>query len=366
LEQNVDRPAAYDLEVYRVGKRFGDVPVVIDASFALAPGEFISLLGPSGCGKTTTLSMIAGFETPDTGAITIRGKRIESAPPEQRNIGMVFQNYALFPHMSVADNIAFGLTMRRVPGADIKTRVAAVAALVKVEHLLARRPKELSGGQQQRIALARALVVEPALLLLDEPFGALDRQLREDLQIEVRALLRRLKITTVFVTHDQDEALSMSDRIAVMNGGCIEQIASPRILYEKPATNNVAAFIGRGTFLAGETQGEVLSTALGPLTIPAAIRNGMSAGPAQCFLRPEAVHLGASSSAWPNRLRGKVAAITYHGDRQQISVAVSDTQFVLAKLSRSDTPSIGDEVWIGWSDSAAAFFQGGHLIETAA
>ncbi len=358
----MDKSAPYDLEVYRVGKSFGDVQVVIDASFALEPGEFISLLGPSGCGKTTTLSMIAGFETPDTGAITIRGKRIEAEPPEKRNIGMVFQNYALFPHMSVADNIAFGLSMRRTAGADIKARVGKVAALVKVDHLLARRPKELSGGQQQRVALARALVVEPALLLLDEPFGALDRQLREDLQIEVRALLRRLKITTVFVTHDQDEALSMSDRIAVMNAGHIEQIASPRVLYEKPATSNVAAFIGRGTFIAGEVEGDRLATALGPLAISADCRARLTPGPAQCFLRPEAVRLLAADDAMPNRLRGKVAATTFHGDRQQISVAVSDSQFVLAKLSRIETPSIGDEVTIGWNDNDAAFFQAGRLV----
>jgi ABC-type Fe3+/spermidine/putrescine transport system ATPase subunit len=261
---------AYDLEVAHVSKSFGPTPVVVDVSLALVPGEFVSLLGPSGCGKTTTLSMIAGFEHPDAGAILIRGKRIESAPPERRNIGMVFQNYALFPHMSVAENIAFGLKMRRVPGAEIASRLRNAAALVKVDHLLERQPKELSGGQQQRVALARALVVEPALLLLDEPFGALDRQLREDLQIEVRSLLRRLNITTVFVTHDQDEALSMSDRIAVMNAGRVEQIASPRLLYQRPATKNVAAFIGRGTFLPGRIQADatIMMTAVGNCRCP--------------------------------------------------------------------------------------------------
>jgi ABC-type Fe3+/spermidine/putrescine transport system ATPase subunit len=360
----MDKAVAYDLEVDRVGKSFGPVAVVIDASFALVPGEFISLLGPSGCGKTTTLSMIAGFERPDSGAILIRGQRIENAPPERRNIGMVFQNYALFPHMSVAENIGFGLTMRRTAGAEITQRVRAVAELVKVDHLLQRRPKELSGGQQQRVALARALVVEPALLLLDEPFGALDRQLREDLQIEIRALLRRLNITTVFVTHDQDEALSMSDRIAVMNAGRIEQIASPRALYEKPATKNVAAFIGRGSFIPGEVEGgeDRLVTAVGALRIPAACRTRLAPGEAECFLRPEAVHMIAPGDNWPNRLRGKVAAITFHGDRQQISVAVEPNLNVLAKLARTETPDIGDEVWIGWKDEDVALFQGGHLV----
>jgi spermidine/putrescine transport system ATP-binding protein len=353
----------YDLEVAHVSKSFGATPVVVDVSLALVPGEFVSLLGPSGCGKTTTLSMIAGFEQPDTGSILIRGKQIENAPPERRNIGMVFQNYALFPHMSVAENIAFGLKMRRVSGADIGSRLREIAALVKVDHLLERRPKELSGGQQQRVALARALVVEPALLLLDEPFGALDRQLREDLQIEVRSLLRRLNITTVFVTHDQDEALSMSDRIAVMNSGRIEQIASPRLLYEQPATKNVAAFIGRGTFLPGQITADaaIMTSAVGDLPVPAELRGLLKPGPADCFLRPDAVHVIPNGQEVPRALLGHVLAISFQGDRQQISASVAD-QIFLMNVSRSATPEIGPPVRLGWDLQDATFFQDGKRV----
>jgi ABC-type Fe3+/spermidine/putrescine transport system ATPase subunit len=353
----------YDLEVAHVSKSFGATPVVVDVSIALAPGEFVSLLGPSGCGKTTTLSMIAGFEQPDTGAILIRGKRLEHAPPERRNVGMVFQNYALFPHMSVAENIAFGLKMRRVPSADIASRLRDVAALVKVDHLLDRQPRELSGGQQQRVALARALVVEPALLLLDEPFGALDRQLREDLQIEVRSLLRRLNITTVFVTHDQDEALSMSDRIAVMNAGRIEQIASPRLLYDQPATKNVAAFIGRGTFLSGQIQegAMIMRTAIGDLQVPAELRGRLRPGPADCFLRPDAIHIVPTGQNTSHAVTGHVLAATFQGDRQQISATVGE-QIFLVNVSRAATPAIGDQVRLGWSLQDAVFFQGDQRV----
>jgi spermidine/putrescine transport system ATP-binding protein len=354
---------AYDLEVAHVSKSFGASLVVIDVSLALAPGEFVSLLGPSGCGKTTTLSMIAGFEHPDTGAILIRGKRIESAPPERRNIGMVFQNYALFPHMSVAENIAFGLKMRGVPRADMASRLRNAAALVKVDHLLERQPKELSGGQQQRVALARALVVEPALLLLDEPFGALDRQLREDLQIEVRSLLRRLNITTVFVTHDQDEALSMSDRIAVMNAGRIEQIASPRLLYERPATKNVAAFIGRGTFLPGQIQADaaIMKTSVGDFQVPTEFHGRLKPGPADCFLRPDAIHVIPVGQDASHAVLGHVLAATFQGDRQQVSATVGDQVF-LVNVSRAAIPAIGDQVRLGWNLQDAAFFQDGQRV----
>ncbi|WP_213774579.1 ABC transporter ATP-binding protein [Bradyrhizobium sp. dw_78] len=350
----------YDLEVKSLSKSFGDTTVVTGVSFELVPGEFLALLGPSGCGKTTTLSMIAGFERPDSGHIVIRGKAVEDQPPERRNIGMVFQNYALFPHMSVAENIAFGLKMRRVSRSEIAPRVAGAAKLVKVDHLLDRQPRELSGGQQQRVALARALVVEPSLLLLDEPFGALDRQLREDLQVEVRALLRRLNITTVFVTHDQEEAMSMSDRIAVMKSGHIEQIASPRSLYEKPATTGVAAFIGRGSFISGQIDGAdttVIKTTIGAFRVPAQVTTALRPGDAEIFLRPEAIERLASTDARANRVQGKIIAKTFQGDRQLLGVAVGETQTFLVKVDASDSSDLGDEIWLGWKEEAAAVFQ---------
>lgn len=357
---------SYDLQLQSVSKSFGSTIVVSDVSFSLTKGEFLALLGPSGCGKTTTLSMIAGFEQPAAGAITIRGKPVEKLPPERRDIGMVFQNYALFPHMTVAENIGFGLKMRGVSAANIAPRVRDAAALVKVDHLLERQPRELSGGQQQRVALARALIVEPAILLLDEPFGALDRQLREDLQIEVRSLLRRLDITTVFVTHDQDEALSMSDRVAVMNGGCIEQIASPRTLYDDPATRNVAAFIGKGTFVSGQLVQEnepFVRTALGDFPVPPASRDAVEEGQIDYFLRPEAISLVSQfEETLSPRIGGVVTAVTFLGDRQQIVVDTEKGARFLVKVEQSQAPKIGDQVWLGWNQSDAAIFQNGMRI----
>jgi len=345
-----------DLELKGVRKSFGDTVVVTDSSFSLAKGEFLSLLGPSGCGKTTTLSMIAGFERPDAGIIAIRGKRVENLPPERRDIGMVFQNYALFPHMNVAANIGFGLKMRKVPQDEIRKRVSAAAELVKVAHLQERYPNELSGGQQQRVALARALVVRPAILLLDEPFGALDRQLREDLQIEVRALLRRLNITTVFVTHDQDEALSMSDRVAVMNEGRIEQIAAPRALYDKPATRFTASFIGKGSFIPGTARdGKRIETPLGTFgyagdSLPVG-RN------AEYFLRPEALQIGDGGNA-QNRVPVSVAAVTFFGDRQLvIAEAAGGIRFIVRLLASRDSPAVGQKIELVWSDQDALAFQ---------
>jgi spermidine/putrescine transport system ATP-binding protein len=349
---------AIDLELKGVSKSFGNTVVVRDSSFLLAKGEFLSLLGPSGCGKTTTLAMIAGFERPDAGVIAIRGKRVETLPPERRDIGMVFQSYALFPHMNVDANIGFGLKMRKVPEAEIRERVSAAAELVKVGHLRERYPNELSGGQQQRVALARALVVQPAILLLDEPFGALDRQLREDLQIEVRALLRRLNITTVFVTHDQDEALSMSDRVAVMNEGRIEQIAAPRELYDNPATRFSASFIGKGTFISGvvEGDGRIIETPLGRFGYGggAALSKGRKA---DYFLRPEAIEIGDEGGA-RNRVPASVVAVTFFGDRQLvIAEAAGGVRFIVRLPASRESPAIGRKVDLVWNDKDALAFQ---------
>ena len=347
-----------DLDLRSVKKRFGALTVVHGVSIALQKGEFLSLLGPSGCGKTTTLSMIAGFETPSEGEIRVRDRRIDNLPPEKRDIGMVFQNYALFPHLTVADNIGFGLKMRGIRGAAAREDIVNSAKLVKVDHLLDRHPRQMSGGQQQRVALARALITKPAIVLLDEPFGALDRLLREELQIEIRALLRRLNITTVFVTHDQDEALSMSDRVAVMFGGKIEQISSPQDLYVQPATRNVASFIGKGTFLNGSVVPEqsVLVTPIGRFHLPA-LSAPPAAAEADLFLRPESVFLVDGSSRYQNEVDGEVAAVTFLGDRRTLIVDAGGTRFFIQAKHGVDTPGIGSKVRIGWQTENAAVFQ---------
>jgi len=244
-----------DVVLSRVRKSFGAVVAVDDVSMSIARGSIVSLLGPSGCGKTTTLRLVAGFERPDAGEVAIRGARVNDVPPYRRDFGMVFQSYALFPHLTVADNVGFGLRMRHVPREERRRLVAEALALVKLEGFADRQPRQLSGGQQQRVALARAIVFKPAVLLLDEPLGALDKMLREEMQVELRQLQQRLAITTVFVTHDQEEALTLSDRVAVMRGGRIEQVGAPREIYERPATEFVAGFLGASNFLDAEVAG---------------------------------------------------------------------------------------------------------------
>jgi putative spermidine/putrescine transport system ATP-binding protein/spermidine/putrescine transport system ATP-binding protein len=240
-----------DVRLDKVRKSFGAVVAVKDVTLDIDRGTIFSLLGPSGCGKTTTLRLIAGFEQPSAGDVYIRGKRVTSIAPYRRDFSMVFQSYALFPHLSVAENVAFGLRMRRVPRESRATTVTEALNLVKLGALAGRYPRELSGGQQQRVALARAIVIRPAVLLLDEPLGALDKMLREEMQVELRNLQQRLGITAVFVTHDQEEALTLSDRVAVMRNGTIEQVGAPREIYDRPVNEFVAGFLGASNFLDG-------------------------------------------------------------------------------------------------------------------
>jgi len=280
----------YDLQLRGIRKAYGDMLAVERIDLDIAKGEFISLLGPSGCGKSTTLMMVAGFEAQSAGEIYIRGRRVDALPPERRRIGMMFQSYALFPHMNVFANVEYGLRMRKVPKAERRLRVQRALELVHMEAFGDRAPGQLSGGQQQRVALARALVTEPDILLLDEPFSALDRQLREELQREVRDLQRKLGITTIFVTHDQEEALLMSDRVAVMSAGRVEQCTSPQDLYGSPATQFVAEFIGRGTFVDATVRERAASltlfdTALGSVPFPRAL--DAAHRHARIFFRPE-------------------------------------------------------------------------------
>ncbi|MFM7422890.1 MAG: ABC transporter ATP-binding protein [Alphaproteobacteria bacterium] len=308
------------LVVSGADKRFGAATVLRDLSLSVAQGEFVSLLGPSGCGKTTLLRCIAGLLHPDRGQISVGGRDITALAAHQRNVGVVFQNYALFPHLTVAENIAFGLRARGVSKAEAAPRVAEALALVRMEAHGDKPVTALSGGQQQRVAVARALVVRPSLLLLDEPFSALDRKLRETMQVELKQLLREVGITAIFVTHDQEEALVVSDRVAVMNAGQIEQLTDPVTLYNAPASLYVLDFVGQSTKLSGKVLGSgdgmiEVQTAFGVLRAPASFMVGSSVAVA---VRPEAMLLAPQADAALNTLQGRISDISFLGSRTQI------------------------------------------------
>ncbi|MCX7684958.1 MAG: ABC transporter ATP-binding protein [Acetobacteraceae bacterium] len=294
---------------------------VAPLDLAVAEGEFLTLLGPSGSGKTTTLMMLAGFEAPSSGEILLEGRVVNRVPPHRRGLGVVFQNYALFPHMSVAENLSFPLEMRRIPRAERAERIARALATVRMEGFADRRPAQLSGGQQQRVALARALIFSPRLVLMDEPLGALDRQLREELQQEIKALHARLGVTILYVTHDQGEALALSDRIAVFRAGRIEQLGTPRELYDRPASAFVAGFLGENNLIPVEVlgaEGAFRRCRLpdgGTILVPGC----RPPGPALLVLRPERILPGAEG---PNRLSATVLGATFLGDQTRLSVAL--------------------------------------------
>jgi spermidine/putrescine ABC transporter ATP-binding subunit len=313
------------LTISQVSKSFGGPPVVDTVNLEVARGEFFGLLGPSGCGKTTLLRMIAGFETPDSGTITIDGEAMNAVPPHRRPTNMVFQSYAIFPHLNVFDNIAYGLRKRKLPKDALRAKIEAMLATVRLEGLGARGADQLSGGQRQRVALARALVREPKILLLDEPLGALDKRLREAMQVELRALQRKVGITFLLVTHDQEEALSLSDRVAVMEAGRILQVASSRTLYERPASRAVADFIGEINFfhatvreIAGDTA-TVNAGLLGIVTLP---RVNLAADIHQddhilLAIRPEHIRFSAEGIA------GEIASSTFLGARSHFHVKIA-------------------------------------------
>jgi putative spermidine/putrescine transport system ATP-binding protein len=302
------------LELNGVQKRFGDVAAVSNFNLVAARGEFVSFLGPSGCGKTTTLRMIAGFERPTAGSIVIDGTDITDRPPNRRNVGMVFQSYALFPNMTVADNIGFGLRVRKTPRDRIRAKVSELLTLINLPDKGSRYPYQLSGGQQQRVALARALAIEPQVLLLDEPLSALDAKIRVALRKEIRTIQRQLGITTVYVTHDQEEALSLSDRVVVMSEGRIEQIAAPAEIYNFPATPFVASFVGTlnllGANVVDASEGRV---SVGGQEVRAArpIQEARNGSTVTLALRPESIELGEGGGS--NRLRGNVEDVSFLG-----------------------------------------------------
>jgi putative spermidine/putrescine transport system ATP-binding protein len=338
-------------------KRFGDVLAVDNISLEVKRGEFLTFLGPSGSGKTTIMMMIAGFQVPTSGQIFIEDKMVVYQPPFKRNIGMVFQNYALFPHMTVFDNIAFPLRMRKVERRTISEQVGKALGLVKLAELGKRYPRQLSGGQQQRVALARALVYNPPVLLMDEPLGALDKKLREHMQLEIKSLHKAVGITVIYVTHDQTEALTMSDRIAVMNLGHIEQIGSPEELYERPRNKFVADFIGETNFLSARIQGEKegkleLTTSKG-LRIIAPKKLLSAHTEVSVAIRPERVIFVNSRQEKMNTYEGRVEESIYIGDTLKYRVFVENKEWI-TMTQKNDLGSKryqkGDRVLIGWED----------------
>jgi putative spermidine/putrescine transport system ATP-binding protein len=306
-------PAAASLILHALTKRFGGFTAVHPLDLAVAGGEMLALLGPSGCGKTTTLRMIAGFEVPDAGRVQIGGRDVTRLRPSQRQLGMVFQNYSLFPHMTVAENVAFGLRMQGVARAERDQRVRRMLEMVQLPALADRFPRQISGGQQQRVALARSVVASPQVLLLDEPLGALDKNLRESMQFELRNLQRQLGITSLLVTHDQEEALSMSDRVAVMRAGRIAQIGVPAAVYDRPATRFVSTFLGTSNIIVGRAA-EGATMLAGPDAAARIVLPSAPAGPSITLsVRPERVLLGAAAIALPNRFAARVRSIAFRG-----------------------------------------------------
>ncbi len=346
------------LSLSGISKQFSGKTVLDELSLTIDDGEFITLLGPSGCGKTTLLRMMAGFELPDQGTVTLSGVDITQTPPESRPLNTVFQNYALFPHMSVFDNVAYGLKMEKRPKAEIRERVEDVLAMVQLEDFAGRKPHQLSGGQQQRVAIARAVVKRPKMLLLDEPLSALDYKLRRTMQVELKRLQRELGITFVFVTHDQEEALSMSDRIAVLKDGYIQQLGTPREVYERPANVFTARFVGQTNFFPGRVtkieDGRISVDVFGlnrELSKPS-FRVAMNQ-PLHVLLRPEDIRVLAPDDA--EGVAGKIVERNYKGSTLDSVIELEDgSQVMASEFFDEDDPtfdySIGERVRVSWVD----------------
>ncbi|MET0453759.1 MAG: ABC transporter ATP-binding protein [Mycobacterium sp.] len=350
------------IEIDHVTKRFDDYVAVADADFSIASGEFFSMLGPSGCGKTTTLRMIAGFETPTEGAIRLEGVDVSTVSPHKRNVNTVFQHYALFPHMTVWDNVAYGPRSKKVDKSELKRRVDEMLEIVRLGDFAKRRPAQLSGGQQQRVALARALVNYPSALLLDEPLGALDLKLRHAMQFELKRIQREVGITFVYVTHDQEEALTMSDRIAVMNAGTVEQIGSPTEIYDRPATVFVANFIGQANLWPGRLSGmdgalaqlSVLGTTLRARPGDTTIEQG---GHATLMVRPERIRVSMEAPAGDlATVTATVTDLVFQGPVVRLSMDAPDGSPIVAHVGpEQNLPLLrpGDQVHAAWAPEAS-------------
>ena len=353
----------YEVELQNVSRQFGNVTAVDSVSLSVRRGEFLTLLGPSGCGKTTLLRMIAGFEIPDTGRVILGGRDVTDIPPYRRDVTTVFQQYALFPHLNVFDNVAFGLERRRIARDEIKRRVAEALEMVRLSGMGERRSSELSGGQQQRVAVARALVLEPKVLLLDEPLAALDLKLRKQMQLELKGLQRRLGISFVYVTHDQEEALTMSDRVVVMNAGKIEQQGRAEEIYERPLTEFVAGFIGSSNIIEGvvESAGDQLSVIkLGNTAFTVEGNEASQGERVRVMIRPEKIHLSFNGSG--DALQGEIESAVYLGDSTQWRVILEDGQSITAleqnrQPFRSFQNLAGRKVSVSWEPGSAVILK---------
>lgn len=345
------------LTIEHVSRHYGAIRAVDDISLEVRQGELVALLGPSGCGKTTLLRMIAGFVQATQGRILIGDVDVTTRQPHRRNTGMVFQGYALFPHMTVAQNVAFGLEMRKVPAQTMRRRVDEALGLVHMERFAARYPRELSGGQQQRVAVARALVVSPDVFLLDEPLSNLDAKLRQSVGQEIRALQQRLGLTTVFVTHDQDEALVLADRLVVMNEGRVIQSGSGRELYHRPRSRFVAGFLGRTNLIEGRHTGGGTFISTSGMTIRGADNRieDMPSGNCALCVRPENIVIGDAVAGLPNRFEAHVQSVTYLGSTSEYGVRVGGDEIIIERQNREGDEigvKTGDAVMIGWRAEA--------------
>jgi putative spermidine/putrescine transport system ATP-binding protein len=369
LVSEAGRPAKHALgapvRLTGISKTYGEAVAVEGVNLDIAAGEFLTLLGPSGSGKTTTLMMLAGFETPTSGEIFVGDRSVTAIPPSQRNIGMVFQSYALFPHMTVFENVAFPLRMRKKSASEQEAQVRQVLEIVDLAHLGGRYPRQLSGGQQQRVALARAVVFEPPVLLMDEPLSALDKYLRSHLQTEIKRIQRDLGVTVVYVTHDQDEAMTMSDRICVMHQGHIRQLGTPEELYERPVDQFVAGFLGESNMLdatiASASAGKAtLAIGGAHATVPA---SGAAAGNlVKVSVRPEHIHLAGSSDGAGDWSPVRVVDVTYVGDHRRYVVALPDGSSLSVKqqiVGSEGRFGVGDEVQLRWPSHAMRVFSDG-------
>jgi spermidine/putrescine transport system ATP-binding protein len=357
-------PAEPMIVLERVSRRFGSLLAVDDVSLEIGAGEFFSLLGPSGCGKTTTLRVIAGFEEPDAGRVLLAGEDVTLVSPRRRNVNMVFQDYALFPHMTVRENVSFGLRLKRVGREEIDGRISEMLTVVRLEGLGDRRPAELSGGQRQRVALARALVNRPAALLLDEPLGALDLKLRREMQLELKRIQKTTGTTFVYVTHDQEEALTMSDRIAVMDAGRVQQLADPRTLYEHPQTSFVAGFIGTSNGITLEVtrhERDLAVMELGEGMRIVAQDPGGTASRLQVTVRPEKIRIGEAELDGGSRVGGVVVERIYLGSLSQTLVELpTGERLVVHELNDDEARPIaaGDRVVLSWAAHHSLVVQG--------
>lgn len=351
------------VQIRGLRKDYGAFTALYDTDLVVPAGEFLTLLGPSGSGKTTLLNLIAGMASPSQGKITINGRDVTDLPAEKRGIGMVFQNYALMPHMSVFENIAFPLQIRKMPRSEIRRRVEEVLEIIQLPHVAQRRPRELSGGQQQRISIARCIVYKPDLILMDEPLGALDKKLREQMQLEIRRIHRELGITMLYVTHDQEEALNMSDRIMLMNAGRVEQLGTPHELYFEPQTQFAADFIGASTLLDATVTGEGQLTLRGGAGCRAVLHVQAPLGSTgKLLLRPEALRLlpGDAAPAGHNILRGRITSTLVTGGTSKHFVILESGETVaVQELTNQDTTRLqpGLQVSIGWPEAAGRFLQ---------